>query len=258
MPVHDQDVLRSPTRQIYFHRYGEGNESYLGLHGWSGGHDTFAPLEPMVPTGHALLALDLPGFGTSTPLDLWTPDALVDALVDALDEIDFQGTCIGSCSGALFGMLAAIRRPERFRRFVALDPFAYFPWYFRLLAAPIVGPLFYKSAFANPIGRSLTNAGLREQRAEGTDMTESFQSKDHTVIYAYLRMLRSIPSYRSYAPLEVPIDVVLGKHTFGAVRRSVAMWESIWPHARFHEVDSGHLPLEEATAHVAEILFGEG
>jgi pimeloyl-ACP methyl ester carboxylesterase len=258
MAPNEEATPTSPAHRIHVHRYGEGQQAYLGVHGWSGCHDTFAPLAPLVPTGRSLIALDLPGFGSSAPLQRWDPNTLAEILCDTLDNVDFEGTCIGSCSGALFGMLAALRRPDRFKRIVAVDPFAYFPWYFRLLAAPIVGPVFYKSAFANPIGRRLTNAGLREQRTAGGDMTESFKNRDHGVVYAYLRMLRSIPNYKTYAPLKMPIDVVYGKHTFDAVRRSIDMWKNLWPHANFHEVSAGHLPIEEATSDVADILFGLG
>jgi hypothetical protein len=49
---------------------------------------------------------------------------------------------------------------------------------------------------------------------------------------------------------------VYGERTFGAVKKSVGMWQSIWPQARAHMLEgAGHLPILEATAQLARIVF---
>ena len=54
----------------------------------------------------------------------------------------------------------------------------------------------------------------------------------------------------------MPIDIVYGQNTFGAVKKSIPLWQSIWPQADTWEMDgAGHLPLMEATHQIAHIIF---
>jgi pimeloyl-ACP methyl ester carboxylesterase len=56
--------------------------------------------------------------------------------------------------------------------------------------------------------------------------------------------------------MRMPIDIVYGARTFAAVKKSAALWRTIWPQARCWELPTaGHLPLEEATAQLSEIIF---
>ncbi len=237
--------------------WGDGPRHFLGIHGWGGGLQTFEPLLPHMPGGCRLTSFDLPGYGESAPLQSWRVEDLTAWLVELVDEIETPRlTLVGNCSGADFGLPLVRARPERFERLVLLDPFAFFPWYFKLLAAQGVGKLFYMTAFANPVGRWMTDRRLEKHRTDDSTLTGSFERLDHDTVYAYLRMLRQLPSYEEFADLSMPIDVCYGENTFGAVRESVKIWTDLWPQAVAHELPgAGHLPIQEATEPLTAVIF---
>ena len=238
-------------------RYGQGERAYLGLHGWGGDHKTFAPLVEHMPTGVRLYAADLPGYGRSLePRELTLP-AIVDEIVRAASQItETNITVIGNCSGAILGLLAAERLPDRIERLILIDPFAFMPWYFKVFVAGSFGRYAYYSTFANPIGRWLTNASLKRKRTANSDLTRSFGAVNHKISQRYLALLAEIKDIAQFGNLRVPIDIVYGEKTFSAVKQSVALWKAVLPQARATELaGAGHLPIEEATKQLSEIVY---
>lgn len=249
---------------MYVKRYGSGEqETYFGLHGWSGDHRTFAPLAAHLPPRASLYSADLPGCGQSTATrhDL-TLDSITDEIVEAIKGVTLPHggiTLIGTCSGAILGLLAAQHIQPRLERLVLLDPFAYWPWYFRVFVSRSFGRYAYRTTFANPFGRWLTNGLLRGHRTAETDLTNSFGRINHDIAQRYLALLAEVEGIERFAGLRrVPVDIVYGERTFGAVKKSIAMWQCIWPHARAHVLrGAGHLPILEATAALSEIVFAK-
>ncbi len=242
---------------MHLERYGSGAEAYFGLHGWSGDHSTFAPLLPHLPAGASLYCPDLPGCGRSPAPPRWELSAITEQIVRAVSQIDATAvTLIGNCSGGLLGLLTASRIASKFRRLILIDPFAYWPWYFKVFVAPGWGKYAYYSTFANPVGRWLTNRSLSNRRAAETHLTQSFAGINHEAAHRYLVMLAGIEGIGQFSHLRMPIDIVYGERTFGAVKKSAERWRGIWPQARCLELTgAGHLPIEEATARLSEIIF---
>lgn len=244
---------------MFVERYGQGERLFFGLHGWSGDHTTFAPLRKFLPAAATILSPDLPGYGQSPPPREWTLRALADEVAAEIEMLDSSITAIGNCSGALLILSAMELRPElqeRVRRLVMIDPFAYLPAYFKLFVTPPFGRYAYLSTFANPLGRWITNLSLKGHRTEASDLTGSFRGVDHTVSYRYLELLAGIDSIRRWASIRPPVDIVYGRRSFGAIKRSVEMWRGIWPHARTFELPgAGHLPILEATEELSRIVF---
>src|SRR5262247_1385249 len=237
--------------------YGSGSRVYFGLHGWSGDHTTFAPLAERLPAGVALYSPDLPGYGRSPAPRCWELRELTDEIVGAIAAVDSQVTLIGNCSGAVFALLAAERLTGRIERLILIDPFAYLPWYFKIFLHKRIGRYAYYSTFANPVGRWLTNLSLSKHRTAETDLTESFVSVRHDVAYRYLALLGELDDITRFSRLRLPVDLIYGARTFGAIKESIAMWRGVWPQARRHELaGAGHLPIQEATEQLSEIVFG--
>jgi pimeloyl-ACP methyl ester carboxylesterase len=115
----------------------------------------------------------------------------------------------------------------------------------------------YRTTFANPLGRWLTNQSLRSRRTADTDLTHSFGQIDHDVAQSYLALLAEVEGVERFESLRgVSIDIVYGERTFAAVKRSVLMWQSVWPQARARMLrGAGHLPILEATEQLAGIVF---
>ena len=237
--------------------YGSGSRVYFGLHGWGGDHTTFAPLTRYLPAGAALYSADLPGYGRSPAPRRWELAAITDEIACAISGVDSPVTVIGNCSGAVFAILAAGRLAGRIERLILIDPFAYLPWYFKIFLHKRVGRYAYYSTFANPVGRWLTNLSLSKHRAADTNLTESFVSVSHDVAYRYLALLGELDGVARFSGLRLPVDLLYGARTFGAVKESIALWRGVWPHARCHELaGAGHLPIQEATRQLSEIVFG--
>lgn len=243
---------------VAVHTHGVGDEVYIGYHGWSGSHRSMEPLVSYLPRTARLVAFDLPGFGQSAPPKRWSFEDYVAGLDAALDALEVDdATVIGNCAGAILALEQAVRCPGRFRRLVLIDPFAYVPWYFRLLTMPVFGTLFYRLSFANPFGRFVTDVALKSKRTEETNLTEAFHRVDHANAFSYLRMLCSLGSSARYASLDLPVQLLFGERTFSAVRRSVEILSDVWPHAEVAVLlGAGHLPVREATQEVARYAFG--
>ena len=245
---------------MHAERYGNGQDLFFGLHGWSGDHRTWLPLVPYLPARATLIAVDLPGYGRSPAPARWTLDGVAREIAAGLiREAHRPMVVAGNCSGGLLALAAATLPEARaaIARLVLIDPFALWPWYFRVFAAPRGGRLAYRAVFANPAGRWAANQAVSRQRAPGTHLTEGFSGVNHEAAWQHLALLRQMPPPEHFRALTLPIDIVHGSRTFGAVRRSVAIWKEIWPHASVTELPgAGHLPIREAPAALAELVFG--
>ncbi|MBS1788790.1 MAG: alpha/beta fold hydrolase [Acidobacteria bacterium] len=241
---------------MHLEQYGTGSEIYVGLHGWSGDYTTFAPLLKHLPAEVSLYSADLPGCGKSPAPVRWDLSAIAHEITEAILRLQTKVTLIGNCSGALLGLLAVSRIPNQFRRLVLIDPLAFWPWYFKVFVNPSFGKYAYYSTFANPIGRWLTNRSLKAKRTADSDLTQSFAAINHETVYRYLTLLTGIDGIAQFGGLRMPIDIVYGERTFAAVKQSAERWRSIWPQARCRELaGAGHLPIEEATAQLSELIF---
>jgi pimeloyl-ACP methyl ester carboxylesterase len=237
--------------------WGNGEEVIVGLHGWGGDHETFAPLVPWLSGKFTLVACDLPGYGKTPAPARFDRDEIAASIAAWVDSLGHSRvSLLGNCSGALAALLAAPKTKTQIVRLILLDAFAYVPWYFRVFASPAFGDYAYHTTFANPVGRWLTNRGLASRRQAGTDMTGSFSRVNHAATLAWLRMMAEIPGYEYFRPVKAPVELVYGERTFGAVKRSVALWKRLWPEAPVTELrGAGHLGIAEAPRELAGIVF---
>lgn len=223
--------------------FGAGPALVVGYHGWAGSHRDFAAIGRGLPDTHRLVAPDLPGHGMSPPLDRLDETTLVEALTVHLDGLESESvTLVGYCSGAILALLVADRRPHRVRRIVAVDPFAYLPWYFRIFTFGEFGRRAYRTTFANPLGRMITEWSLQRRKSPDAGFMESFRGANHDVVLAYLRLFASLGTLDRFAGIRAPIVLCRGARTFAAVKRSVEMFRVVWPDASEHVIqDAGHL-----------------
>jgi hypothetical protein len=137
-----------------------------------------------------------------------------------------------------------------------IDPFAFLPWYFRLFTAGRLGQRAYKAAFISPKGRRVVNRILQRLQKNDTDFTAAFENVDHEVALHYLRLFHHFGSLEPYRALRIPVDIVHGETTFGAVHRSVGVFSGLWPQAQTHMLRRiGHLPLVLGAEQLVSILF---
>ncbi len=238
-------------------RYGDGPRVFVGLHGWNGGSGIFASLEPHLPSDVSILAFGLPGYGDSPAPEEWSLPAVGRQIVDAIDErgID-RFSILGNCSGAIIGLYVARTARRRIDEFLLVEPFAWVPSYLSIFLTPVVGSLFYWSAFGNPVGRAITNRALAGQRQESTDMLASFKRSPLWVPMRYLTLFDEAGKARDYADIPGEKRILRGDRTFEAVRESVEAWGATWPDAEVQILEgAGHLLLQEAPREAAAFLF---
>lgn len=236
--------------------YGSGSQIAFGLHGWGGDHRTFAPLRPFVPNTWRLLAPDLPGYGSSPMIERFSIERVAESLATIVETLASDVVIVGSCSGAVLALEVALLVPQHIVRIVALDLFAYMPWYFRFFTSEPIGSIAYRLTFDSALGRRIVNAALRMRRTERSDLMASFADKSAQSMRAYLKALARLPGPERYRNVNVTVALVYGERTFRAVRRSIPTWQRTLQRADvFCMAGAGHLLLDEAPEKVAQIVF---
>jgi pimeloyl-ACP methyl ester carboxylesterase len=215
-----------------------------------------------LPEAVSFYSYDLPGCGRSPEPARWEIRVVARSVAKELVGLEKENlTLVGSCTGGLMAVFVARELAEMGRgsvvgRLVMIDPFAECPWYFRLFLIPGLGGLMYRTAFANPLGRWITNLLLREKRTGEVNMTKSFRQVNHRVTLNYLRMLERAGAPEQFQGLKIPTEIVRGEKTFAAVKEAVERWQRVWPEANVHILPGvGHLPIDEGTELVEKILF---
>ena len=238
-------------------RYGDGDRVFVGLHGWNGGVGIFAPLEPYLPPDVSILAFGLPGYGDSPAPEEWSLPSVARQIVDAIDAEGIDTfSVLGNCSGAIVGLYVAREARHRIDEFILVEPFAWVPSYLSIFLTPVVGRLFYWSAFGNPIGRAITNRALAGQRQESTDMLAPFKRSPLWVPMRYLTLFDQAGEASDYDDIPGEKRILRGDRTFQAVRDSVEAWRNTWPGTTFQELSgAGPLLLREAPGEAAAFLF---
>jgi pimeloyl-ACP methyl ester carboxylesterase len=241
---------------MHCERYGSGPRRFLVVHGWSGDHRTFTPLAPFLPAGVTLHALDLPGCGQSPAPGRWSLDAIAGDVASAIRGLA-PVTVVGNCTGGLLALRAVqLLKGAGVERFVLLDPFATWPWFIQVFVTPLIGRSMYLGTFANPVGRWVVNAALAGKRNPGTNLTEGFSRASHNAIWRHLKVLQEIRGPEDFRDVSVPMHIVYGARTFAGVRRGMARWRRVWPHATVTEVaGAGHMPIADAPRALAELIF---
>ena len=241
---------------------GRGGKVVVGFHGWSGDHRTFQPLLEKLSEAVSFYSYDLPGCGRSPEPARWEIREVARSVAMELLGLEKENlTLVGSCTGGLMAVFVARELVEMGRgsvvgRIVMIDPFAECPWYFRLFLVPGLGRIMYATAFANPLGRWITNLMLREKRTGNVNLTESFAQVNHGVTLAYLRMFERAGAPEQFQGLRISTEIICGEKTFGAVKQAVERWRRVLPEASLHVLPGvGHLPIDEGTEMVERILF---
>jgi pimeloyl-ACP methyl ester carboxylesterase len=119
----------------------------LALHGWPQHHYEWRELLADPPAGLRIIAPDLPGYGWSGPAPhRWQKEQVASDVLALLDQLGVErAVVVGHDWGGWIGHLLALRAPERFSAFLALNiihpwqtPTAMLPHLWRFYYQPLV------------------------------------------------------------------------------------------------------------------------
>ena len=242
---------------IYHNKFGiNSNKIIVGIHGWGGTNNTFLPIQKKLNDEFTMINFDLPGYGKSKKPSTWDLEDIVDSLAVEINKITSKEVDIlGNCSGALISILLSKSKKIKVGNLYLIDPFSKAPWYFRIFTNKIIGDYAYSITFQNPLGRIFTNLSLRKKRKEDTDMTSSFKNVDKETSINYLKMLIELEGTDVMKNISCKPVIINGENTFKDAIKSVDYFTDIWPDLDVIKIkDAGHLPIEESTEKIIEIV----
>ncbi|QWF81195.1 alpha/beta fold hydrolase [Amycolatopsis sp. CA-230715] len=263
------ELITAGGESVHIRQDGvRGNPVILLLHGFSGSVHWFDRLTPLLAERFHVVRLDLRGHGHTgghTGLDARSQARTVAAALDAIDVTEVVA------AGHSFGADVAIALAEEsrhVRKIVVIGQapdysFATFPPGNGLLALPVLGALAHR--LATP---SAVRLGVRFGFARGFAFNRAFDRPDQavldhaamspamarTVIVERRRLLAARPLDEQVRAIGLPTAAILGRRDrFYDCEKTAARWAAVGAKVDVIE-DSGHSPILERPARVAELL----
>jgi pimeloyl-ACP methyl ester carboxylesterase len=267
--------IRARGVEFHYAEAGAGDDVVLCLHGWPQHWYEWRHLMPALADRHRVLALDLRGFGWSeAPKDGYEKENLADDVLAVLDELGIERVkLVGHDWGGWIGFLLAMREPQRFQRYLALNILT--PWTSTRAMAPQIWRFWYQWMISSPgLGYGLHRSGsfIPKVLVGGSVQREVW---DDATIHAFsdtftepARARAAVQVYRTFtlreAPeiargryaktrLEVPTKLLFGK---GDQALPYSLLQGYEKHADAMEVelvdDCGHFIADEMPELVAE------
>ena len=271
-PPHIDGVThhRVEARGIQFHyaEAGSGEDVVLCLHGWPQHWYEWRRLMPALAPRHRVLALDLRGFGWSdAPKDGYEKENMADDVLAVLDELGIERVkLVGHDWGGWIGFLLALRAPQRFERYLALNilppwttmrsmaPHLWRFWYQWLVLSPGIGYRLHRGGRFIP--KVLVGGSVRKEAWDDATVhvfsdtfTEPARARAGVQMYRVFN-LREVPELArgryAKARLTVPTKLLFGADDFALRHELLAGYER---HADQMEVelveDCGHFIVDE-------------
>jgi pimeloyl-ACP methyl ester carboxylesterase len=150
------------ARGIQFHyaEAGSGEDVVLCLHGWPQHWYEWRHLMPALADRYRVIALDLRGYGWSdAPESGYEKEDMADDVLAVLDALGIERVkLVGHDWGAWIGFLLALKAPQRFERYLALNILP--PWTSMRAMAPHLWRFWYQWLILSPgIGYRLHTSG---------------------------------------------------------------------------------------------------
>lgn len=234
-----------------FTTLGHGH-TVLMLHDADGGHLTFSPsVETLATKGYRAIAVDLPGYGYTPPIEPYSAKALAQscvALIDAL-EVD-KVTLVGHGLGAMVALEVALRDPQHIERMVLcaggppLDDASREAWVDTRLAALDEG-----LSMAQIADRIVPLQRGMDAVPEGVHLIRHALSEVHPLIYRHA--VQALPAFQRNAAalrqISVPALLVSGAQDACTPPEAMEALSQVLPDSRTVTLPGiGHWPQLEA------------
>ncbi|GGT38372.1 alpha/beta fold hydrolase [Streptomyces chromofuscus] len=215
----------------------------LFLHGLGGNSSNWLHQRRHFSKTHRVIALDLPGHGRSTGVDVSFREYR-DAIEAALDhcEID-QVSIIGLSKGARAGLSFTAHRPERVHKLVIVNAFLHLTPEDRRSRLDLYGLLLQPGGLRLWGERLLRQMGVREHTAISRGFIASLSSITPVHLHSIFRELVDIDQRPELQNLRKPILLIRGEKDAFIPPYCMEEMSAICSTSEvLHLPDSGHLP----------------
>lgn len=268
---------RVRARGVEFHyaEAGSGDDVVLCLHGWPQHWYEWRHLMPALADRHRVLALDLRGFGWSeAPGGGYEKENLADDVLAVLDELGLERVkLVGHDWGGWIGFLLALKAPQRFDRYLALNilppwitmrqmaPHLWRFWYQWLILSPGVGYRLHRSGRFVPkvlVGGSVRKEAWDDATIHAFSDTYTEPARARAAVQTYrVFNLREVPALArgryADAHLKVPTKLLFGTGDAALRHTILAGCERHADDMQVEKVeDCGHFIADERPDLVAE------
>jgi pimeloyl-ACP methyl ester carboxylesterase len=251
------------------HRGGAGRPLVL-LHGLGLTWRSWKPVLGALEARHDVIALDLPGFGASAPLERGvrpTPRALADAVAGELDRLGLDAPIV--LGNSLGGWIALeLARRGRAERVVAIAPSGLEAPPERAYVIGLNELMRVRARVSAPFGRAVTRplptrallfAGLRTRpwRVDPDDGTNELNAFGRSRAFqSTLRWTVGASFAEGLAEIRVPVRIVFGTLDLMLGALTAPRFAAVIPGAELHALSGlGHVPMNDDPELVARTVL---
>jgi pimeloyl-ACP methyl ester carboxylesterase len=114
--------VRLPSTELYVIDSGASGTPQVLIHGLGGNHTNWIELFDTLAQRGRTIAIDLPGYGYSPPMDRHDLDTLTSVIIELLDTLDQPAVLIGNSMGGLLAEMVTATRPGKVADLVLIAP----------------------------------------------------------------------------------------------------------------------------------------
>ncbi len=120
--MHDGSFVQLPSTELHVVDSGGDGTPYVLVHGLGGNHTNWIEVfDPLAQRGRAI-AMDLPGYGYSPPVERHDLDTFSGVLLDLLRTLDRPAILVGNSMGGLLAEMVAATRPGMVADLILIAP----------------------------------------------------------------------------------------------------------------------------------------
>lgn len=250
------------------HRRAGNGEPLVAIHGIGSAWRVFSPILPALEERHDVLALSLPGYGDSAPLEVEpTVPALVDSVERAMDDVGFSTAhLVGNSLGGWIAAELAAR--GRARSVAALSPAGMFTRQELRYAVSALTASYEGAQRLAPRAEQMTSTAFGRRLLFSLVYARPERLSPDEAAYA-LRAMAGSESFprtlawmaeghmpRGLSEIDRPFRVIWGTRDLLLPKRQAPRWVRHVPNAELVELPRlGHVPMGDDPAKTASVVL---
>lgn len=120
--MRESSFVRLPSTEIHVVDSGGSGTPHVLVHGLGGNHTNWIEVfDPLAERGRTV-AMDLPGYGYSPPVEVHDLDTLASVLIELLDTLGRPAILVGNSMGGLLAEIVASTRPDMVADLILIAP----------------------------------------------------------------------------------------------------------------------------------------